>query len=114
MMPRDARSGPATSSGFISKARLAASGATWQVLGQQVLMGRMNIPASVAQSPDPVTMTAYITRRLWQMVPTLLGVVLVLPAVFLDYSRSLYLLVAEIFAPAAECTVSRLRLPLPD
>lgn len=42
-------------------ARLQTSTATWQVLGQQVLMGRMNIPASVAQSPDPVTMTAYIT-----------------------------------------------------
>lgn len=28
--------------------QLAASGATWQVLGQQVLMGRMNIPAPVA------------------------------------------------------------------
>ncbi|PND38447.1 alkaline phosphatase [Paucibacter aquatile] len=27
--------------------QLAASGATWQVLGQQVLMGRMNIPAPI-------------------------------------------------------------------
>lgn len=29
--------------------RLAASTATWQVLGQQVLMGRMNIPAPILQ-----------------------------------------------------------------
>ena len=28
--------------------QLAGSQATWQVLGQQVLMGRMNIPAPVA------------------------------------------------------------------
>lgn len=41
--------------------RLQTSTATWQVLGQQVLMGRMTIPASVAQSPDAATMTAYIT-----------------------------------------------------
>ena len=41
--------------------RLQSSTATWQVLGQQVLMGRMAIPASVAQAPDAATMTAYIT-----------------------------------------------------
>ena len=31
-------------------ARMAASGATWQVLGQQVLMARMEIPLSVASA----------------------------------------------------------------
>ena len=41
--------------------RLQASTALWQVLGQQVLMARMHIPASVAQNPGVETMTAYIT-----------------------------------------------------
>jgi alkaline phosphatase D len=44
--------------------RLAASTATWQVLGQQVLMGRMNIPAPIlleAQAPGTgVTVSQYI------------------------------------------------------
>ncbi|OYU42636.1 MAG: alkaline phosphatase, partial [Burkholderiales bacterium PBB4] len=34
-------------------AGMKASGATWQVLGQQVLMGRMEFPASVLVSLDP-------------------------------------------------------------
>jgi alkaline phosphatase D len=41
--------------------QLKASTATWQVLGQQVLMARMAIPLSVAASPDTTTMTAYLT-----------------------------------------------------
>lgn len=41
--------------------QLKASTATWQVLGQQVLMARMMIPVSVAASPDAATMTAYLT-----------------------------------------------------
>ena len=40
-------------------ARMAASGATWQVLGQQVLMARMEIPLSVASA-----FTAADPRRL--------------------------------------------------
>jgi alkaline phosphatase D len=43
--------------------RLASSAATWQVLGQQVLMGRMNIPAPILQeglNPGTgVTVSAY-------------------------------------------------------
>ncbi len=43
--------------------KIAASTATWQVLGQQVLMGRMNIPAPIladAQSPGSgVTVSQY-------------------------------------------------------
>lgn len=43
--------------------QLAASTATWQVLGQQVLMGRMNIPAPIlAEANNPgtgVTVSAY-------------------------------------------------------
>lgn len=34
-------------------ARMSASNATWQVLGQQVLMGRMEFPASVLVTLDP-------------------------------------------------------------
>lgn len=41
--------------------QLQKSTALWQVLGQQVLMARMSIPASVAQNPGVETMTAYIT-----------------------------------------------------
>lgn len=43
--------------------RLAASSATWQVLGQQVLMGRMNIPAPIlmeaTQPGSGVTVSQY-------------------------------------------------------
>lgn len=44
-------------------AQLAASTATWQVLGQQVLMGRMDIPLSVAQAPGTATVAAYLTAK---------------------------------------------------
>jgi hypothetical protein len=39
----------------------------------------------------------------WLTACTYPIVVLVLPAIFWDYSRTLYLAVAETFAPAAEC-----------
>jgi alkaline phosphatase D len=41
--------------------QLQTSKGQWQVLGQQVLMSRMSIPASVAQDPGVATMTAYLT-----------------------------------------------------
>lgn len=41
----------------------------------------------------------------WLTACTYPIVVLVLPAIFLDYSRSLYLVVAETFAPVAECVL---------
>jgi hypothetical protein len=40
---------------------------------------------------------------IWLTACTYPIVVLVLPAIFLDYSRNLYLIVAETFAPVAEC-----------
>ena len=40
-------------------ARMAASSATWQVLGQQVLMSRMHVPLSVASSISPQTLAEY-------------------------------------------------------
>ncbi len=39
----------------------------------------------------------------WLTACTYPIVVLVLPAIFFDYSRNLYLIVAEIFAPVGEC-----------
>lgn len=42
---------------------------------------------------------------IWLTACTYPIVVIVLPAVFLGYSRALYLLVAEIFAPVAECMI---------
>lgn len=48
----------ATQSDWLS-ARMAASGATWQVLGQQVLMARMHIPLSVASSTTPQTLAEF-------------------------------------------------------
>ncbi len=44
-------------------AQLSASTATWQVLGQQVLMGRMEIPLSVAQAPTAANVTAFLTAK---------------------------------------------------
>ncbi|SFN15499.1 alkaline phosphatase [Variovorax sp. OV329] len=41
------------------RARMATSGATWQVLGQQVLMARMHVPLSVASSISPETLAEY-------------------------------------------------------
>jgi alkaline phosphatase D len=41
--------------------QLQSSTATWQVLGQQVLMARMTIPASVAQAPTVANVTDYVT-----------------------------------------------------
>jgi alkaline phosphatase D len=40
--------------------RMAASAATWQVLGQQVLMTRMALPLSVASAITPETLGAYL------------------------------------------------------
>ncbi len=40
---------------------------------------------------------------IWLTACTYPIVVLVLPAIFMDYSRNLYLLVAETFAPVGEC-----------
>jgi len=47
-----------TQSDWLS-ARIATSGATWQVLGQQVLMARMHVPLSVASSISPETLAEY-------------------------------------------------------
>lgn len=44
-------------------ARMAASGATWQVLGQQVLMARMEIPLSVASAFTLETLSEFLLAQ---------------------------------------------------
>jgi alkaline phosphatase D len=44
-------------------ARMAASGATWQVLGQQVLMARMEIPLSVASAFTAETVAEFLLAQ---------------------------------------------------
>ncbi|MGK6307695.1 alkaline phosphatase D family protein [Variovorax sp. DT-64] len=44
-------------------ARMAASGATWQVLGQQVLMARMEIPLSVASAFTLETVSEFVLAQ---------------------------------------------------
>ncbi len=44
-------------------ARMAASSATWQVLGQQVLMARMEIPLSVASAFTAQTLGEYVLAQ---------------------------------------------------
>jgi alkaline phosphatase D len=44
-------------------ARLAASGATWQLLGNQVLMARMEIPLSIASAFTPETVAEFLAAQ---------------------------------------------------
>ena len=44
-------------------ARMSASASTWQVLGQQVLMARMEIPLSVATSFTPETLGKFVLAQ---------------------------------------------------
>jgi alkaline phosphatase D len=43
--------------------KLAASAATWQLLGQQVVMGRMNVPVPIATQQVTVTQYAAIAQK---------------------------------------------------
>ena len=56
----------------------------------------------VGLSPK-VAIVPRLRRGVWLTACTYPIVVLVLPAIFFDQSRALYLTVAEIFAPVAEC-----------
>lgn len=53
--------------------------------------------------PKPITLKQRLWCGVWLTACTYPVVILVLPAVFYDESRAVYLLVAETFAPAAEC-----------
>ena len=55
--------------------------------------------------PKPITLRQRLACGAWLTACTYPVVVLVLPALFYDYSRALYLLVAETFAPVAECAL---------
>ena len=55
--------------------------------------------------PRPLTFRQKLLCGLWLTACTYPIVILVLPAIFLDNSRALYLVVAETFAPVAECAL---------
>ena len=60
-------------------------------------------PVLVVGLSPKVTLRQKLLCGAWLTACTYPVVVLILPAVFFGESRSLYLLVAETFAPAAEC-----------
>lgn len=60
-------------------------------------------PVLVVGLPKKFSLKERFLAGLWLTACTYPVVVLVLPTVFASASRSLYLLVAETFAPAAEC-----------
>lgn len=62
-------------------------------------------PILVAGLSRKFTFKERLAAGFWLTLCTYPIVVLVLPSVFWGGSRSLYLLVAEIFAPAAECVL---------
>ena len=53
--------------------------------------------------PSKLSIRQKLLCGIWLTACTYPIVVLVLPALFLDYSRNLYLAVAETFAPLGEC-----------
>jgi len=53
--------------------------------------------------PKKLTLRQKLLCGIWLTACTYPIVVLVLPALLMDYSRNLYLIVAETFAPVAEC-----------
>jgi hypothetical protein len=60
-------------------------------------------PVLMLGLPPVVKLTQRIRCGIWLTACTYPIVVLVMPAIFFDYSRTLYLAVAETFAPLAEC-----------
>ena len=50
-----------------------------------------------------ITLRQKLLCGIWLTACTYPIVILVLPAIFMDYSRNLYLIVAETFAPVGEC-----------
>ena len=62
-------------------------------------------PVLLIGLPRPVTIKQRLACGAWLTACTYPIVVLVLPAVFLDQSRALYLFIAETFAPVAECAL---------
>lgn len=53
--------------------------------------------------PSKLSLKQKLSCGIWLTACTYPIVILVLPALLMDYSRNLYLVVAETFAPAGEC-----------
>ena len=62
-------------------------------------------PVLLLGLPKPVTFKQRLWCGIWLTACTYPIVILVLPAIFYGAPRSLYLLVAETFAPLAECAL---------
>ena len=62
-------------------------------------------PILIIGLPKPLTLRQRVLCGLWLTACTYPIVILVVPAIFLDNSRTLYLAVAETFAPVAECVL---------
>lgn len=62
-------------------------------------------PVLLVGLPKKISLRQKLACGVWLTACTYPIVILVLPAIFLDYSRNLYLFVAEIFAPVAECVL---------
>ena len=62
-------------------------------------------PVLILGLPKPVSLKQRFWCGVWLTACTYPIVILVLPAIFYGESRSLYLLVAETFAPVAECVL---------
>jgi hypothetical protein len=60
-------------------------------------------PVLLAGLPKKISLKQKLALGAWLTACTYPIVILVLPAIFLDYSRDLYLFVAETFAPLGEC-----------
>jgi hypothetical protein len=60
-------------------------------------------PVLIFGLPRKFSLKQKIALGFWLTACTYPIVVLVLPAIFLEYSRGLYLVVAETFAPVGEC-----------
>ena len=60
-------------------------------------------PVLLLGLPKPLNLRQRLLCGLWLTACTYPIVILVLPAIFLDNSRTLYLAIAETFAPVAEC-----------
>jgi hypothetical protein len=60
-------------------------------------------PVLILGLPKPVTLKQRVLCGIWLTACTYPIVILVLPAIFYGGSRAVYLFVAEVFAPVAEC-----------
>ncbi len=62
-------------------------------------------PVLLVGLPRQITVKQRLWCGVWLTACTYPIVILVLPAIFMDHSRALYLVVAETFAPLCECVL---------